>query len=513
MSGEPPGAEHRARGWRFGARSAAAPRGPSLRGRVARWLVPSMLALLLVNAWTAQRTARQTVDRAWDRGLVSSAHLIADRTYSQHGEVVVDLPYAALDILGDDSKERVFYGVFWPDGDAITGYDDLPRPAPSAAAQVSYDASYRGEPLRAVAMRKRLYDPEQRDASSVIVIVAETVEGRDEVARELFLDNLRSQGLLLAGGLLVIWLTLGTAFRPLTRLGAAFAARRDDDLTPVATAGIPSELAPLIVAVNHHMQRIGAMMLARRRFVADAAHQLRTPLAVLRTQIDYGLRQHDPAEMRRALDGLGHSVRHTQRLTNQLLALSRAEAVNGLSNERAPVDLTALARDVAADLSLLAIERGIDLGYDADALDAAPRSTRLVMGNEPMLRELVMNLVDNALRYTPRGGSVTVAVLPASLPAPAVDGAGASPLAGAAAGAPALELRVTDTGPGIPPAERERVFHRFYRILRDGQGEGSGLGLAIVREIAQAHGSEAVLGDGPGGQGLAVSVVLARVLS
>ncbi|WP_085317800.1 sensor histidine kinase [Derxia lacustris] len=490
-----PGTEHRARGWRFGALMAGMG-GVSLRGRVARWLLPSMLLLLLVNGWTAQRTARETVNRAYDRSLLSSAHLIADRSYSVHGEVVVDLPYAALDMLGDGANERVFYGVYWPDGEAITGYEDLPRPSPSTAPTATLDGDYRGEPVRVVTLRKRLYDPEQRNADSVLVVVAETTELRARVARELFIDSLRSQALLVGGGLIVIWLTLTTAFRPLTRLGDAFAQRRDDDLTPVATRGIPAEVAPLIVAVNHHMERIEAMVQARKRFLADAAHQLRTPLAVLRTQIDYGLRQHDPAEMRSALDGLGHSLRHTQRLTDQLLALSRAEAVNGLASERAPLDLVALAREVAAELSPIAVARGIDLGFDAEALAGAPTAARSVLGNAALLREMALNLVDNALRYTPRGGSVTVAVAPADTPAdtPA-----------------ALLFSVTDTGPGIAPAERERVFHRFYRILRDGQGDGSGLGLAIVREICRAHGSDAVLDAGDGGLGLRVSVVFPRL--
>ena len=459
----------------------------SLRQRVARWLLPPIAVLLLLNGWTAQRTARATVDRAYDRGLLSSAHLIADRSYSNHGEVVVDLPYAALEMLGDGSNERVFYGVFWPDGEAITGYDDLPRPPPSTAPVTVLDTAYRGEPVRMVVLRKRLYDPEQMNASSVLVVVAETVGLRTNVAHELFFESLRSQGLLVGAGLLLIWLTLTTAFRPLTQLGEAFAARRDDDLTPVATRGIPAEVAPLIVAVNHHMERIEAMLQSRKRFVADAAHQLRTPLAVLRTQIDYGLRQHEPAEMRRALDGLDHSVRHSQRLTNQLLALSRAEAVNGLASERAPVDLVALARDVAAELSPIAVARGIDLGFEAEGIDAGA-TARSVRGNDGLLRELTMNLIDNALRYTPAGGSVTVAVERAP---------------------GGLRLVVTDTGPGIPQPERERVFHRFYRILRDGQGEGSGLGLAIVREIARAHGSDAVLADGAGGRGLCISVSFA----
>jgi len=461
----------------------------SLRQRVARWLLPPLIGLLLLNAWYGQRSARNAVNQAYDRGLISSAQLIAERTYSSHGEVVVDLPYAALDV----SNERVFYGVFWPDGEVITGYEDLPRPPPSSDDVVVVDAEYRQEPVRLVVMRKQLYDPEQTNASAVMVVVAETVDARRHLAHELFLDGLRSQGLLVVVGLLLIAVVITRALRPLTRLGEAFAQRRDDDLTPVGIAGIPSEVRPLIDAVNHHMQRIEAMMQARKRFVADAAHQLRTPLAVLRTQIDYGLRQQDPHEARGALEGVGHSVRHMQRLTNQLLSLSSAEAINGLARERHAVDLVALAREVALELMPLALARQIDLGYEGEATQPL-----CVSGHPALLREMVVNLIDNALRYTPAGGTVTVSVH-----------------ADAAAAAP-VSLTVVDTGPGIPEGERSKVFHRFYRILGGARSEGSGLGLAIVREIVQSHGGQITLSDGMApsaggnGPGLCVQVSLPR---
>lgn len=451
----------------------------SLRRRVAQWLLPLLIGLLLVNAWDGQRTASQAVNRAYDRGLQASAQLIAERTYSTHGQVVVDIPYAALDV----SNERVFYGVFWPDGEAITGYEDLPRPLPAGGDVAVSDAVYRDVPVRLVAMRKKLYDPEQNNASSVIVVVAETVDGRAALARDILLDGMRRQGLLVLVGLLLMWVIISRALRPMTLLGEAFARRREDDLTPVATDGIAAEVRPMIDAVNHHMQRIEAMLQARKRFVADAAHQLRTPLAVLRTQIDYGLRQHTPGEMRAAIEGVGQSVRHMQRLTDQLLSLSSAEAVNGLAREREPVDMVALVRDVAGELSLLAIERRIDLGFETGH-DPVP----LVWGHAALLREMVLNLLDNALRYTPSQGAVTARVTALSDMASA-QGEGA-------AGRRGVCLCVTDTGPGIPSGERSKVFHRFYRILGGPRTEGSGLGLAIVREIVQAHAGRVSLENG-----------------
>lgn len=453
----------------------------SLRQRIARWLFSLLLGFLLLNAWFGQRNAGQAVNRAYDRGLMSSAHLIAERTYSTHGEVVVDLPYAALDV----TNERVFYGVFWPDGEAITGYDDLPRLLPPGQDLVVSDADYRGQPVRLVAMRKKLYDPDQMNASSVIVVVAETVDGRSALARDILIDDLWRQGLMASLGLLLMWVIITRALRPMTELGEAFAHRREDDLTPVGTDGIPAEVRPLIDAVNHHMQRIEAMLQARKRFVADAAHQLRTPIAVLRTQIDYGLRQHTPGELREAFEGVDRSVRHMQRLTQQLLSLSSAEAVNGLARAREEIDLAALVREVAGELSPLAIERHIDLGFEDDGEAAGVP----VWGHAALLREMASNLIDNALRYTQPGGTVTARV----------------------SGGEAACLLVSDTGPGIPAEERAKVFQRFYRILGGDRTEGSGLGLAIVREIVLSHGGQVSLEAGESGRGLTVRVTLPTV--
>ena len=252
-------------------------------------------------------------------------------------------------------------------------------------------------------------------------------------------------------------------------------------LLQVADSDVPSEIAPLVEAINHHMQRLSAMLAARRRFLADAAHQIRTPLAVLTTQAEYGLRQTDPEEMLETFASLLRSTRAARRLANQMLTLSHAEAVNGVIGERAPFDLAGLVKEVAMELAPLALKRNIDLAYEGIG------HALTLEGNAPMLREMVSNLIDNAIRYSPPDSAVTVAV--AAFDDQAV-------------------VSVCDQGPGIPAAERERVFHRFYRILGPGDSEGSGLGLAIVREIALAHGGQVSLRDGDGGRGLCVEVEL-----
>jgi len=455
----------------------------SLRRRVAVWLLPPLVLLLVVNAILSYRGALEAANLAYDRSLWASIKSISEHSQVRNGKIVVDIPYSALEVFAEGGQERVFYAVIGPDGALLTGYPDIPvpQPAPGDGVLKTADAIYKGDAVRTGAMRKRLYDADPTGDDSILVLVAETTETRTELARQLFFGSFRRQLALIGLGAALVLLALGTALRPLLRLRDTIRARTEEDLTPVAADDVPSEIRPLIDAINYHMDRLSAMLEARKRFLADAAHQLRTPFTVLGTQAEYGLRQTDPAEMRRALEGIGRSIRSAQRLTNQMLSLSRVEADHGLSREYSRIDLARLVREVALELSPLALRKQIDLAYEG------PADGIFATGNEPMLRELFSNLVDNAIRYTPVQGQVTVAVTRE---------------------ANAVVTMIRDSGPGIPEAEREKVFKRFYRSIDHSDAEGSGLGLAIVREICIAHGGRVVLGDGPGKHGLAVTVRL-----
>ncbi|MBD5801510.1 Sensor protein QseC [Azoarcus sp. Aa7] len=456
----------------------------SLRGRVARWLLPPLLILLAINAVLSWLGARQAVNRAYDRSLTASVRAIAEQVHSLEGEITVDVPYSAFEVFEAGVQERIFYAVFAPDGRLVTGYEDLvaPRAPAEDGTLLLAEMPYRGEDVRIGAMKKRLYDPALAGGDAVTIVFAETTESRVALARELFFDSLRRQLLLVGLGALMLALALGSAFRPLVELRDAVQRRAEDDLTPVPTGNVPSELQPLIGAINHHMERLSAMLAARRRFLADAAHQIRTPLAVLSTQAEFGARQGDPGEMRRIFESLLATIRSTRRMADQMLSLSRAEPANGLIQEQAPVDLTAIAREVALELVPLALKKHIELAFE----DTGPAP---MTGNAAMLRELVANLIDNAIRYSPPDTQVVVAT-------------------GTADGH--VVLAVSDEGPGIPVVERDKVFQRFYRILGQGGPDGSGLGLAIVREIALAHGGDARLADAPGGRGLQVEVEFPR---
>lgn len=455
----------------------------SLRRRVIAWLLPPLAILVGVNAWLSYRGALEAVNRAYDRSLTASIKAVAEQTHSIAGRVHIDIPYSAFEMFEDKAQERVYYAVIDTQGDLLTGYPDLPLPSAlnDSGEVLIVDARYRGEPIRLGAMSKRLYDPALAGGDAVYIVFAETTGSRTTLARDLFLDSLRRQLLLLGVGAVLIVLALGSAFRPLIELRDAIRKRGDEDLTPVPASNVPSEVGPLIDAINHHTERLSALLAARRRFLADAAHQIRTPLAVLTTQAEYGLRQTEPEEMLRTFASLLRSIRATRRLANQMLTMSRAEAVNGLMDERAPVDLTGMVKDVAMELVPLALNKGIDLAFEG------PSTPVVVEGNAPMLREMVANLIDNAIRYSPDDAQVTAAV--------------------AVFGGEAV-ISVTDQGPGIPEAERENVFRRFYRILGQGDTDGSGLGLAIVREICWAHGGKVALRDGEEGRGLCVEIEL-----
>lgn len=451
----------------------------SLKRGLAVWLVGVLSALLLVDAWYSYRDALAAANQAYDRSLSASLKGIAERIYATDSEIVVDIPYSALELFEAGSSDRVFYSVGHPGDDVITGYDALPPPGslkPNVA--VFYDGVYKGQALRLGAMLKPLYRTEF--PRPVLVILGETTNSRQEVVQSLFFGEVGRKALLVVVALAVALLATRQAVKPVERLGQAIRNRPDDDLTPIADETLPREVVPLVDAINLHMDRIERMVEARRRFIADAAHQLRTPLAVLNTQAEYALRQGEVAEMRPAVEAFHHSLGSAIRLTNQLLSLSRAEPVNGLNAAPQRVDLAAIARDMVIDLLPLAARKQIDLGYEGEGGETA-----LVSGQPILLREMVANLIDNALRYTPDGGQVTVAV---------------------ERRAAWVGLAVRDNGPGIPEAQRDKVFLRFFR-LETGDTLGSGLGLSIVREIVLAHGGEISLGDVAGG-GLRVSVRL-----
>lgn len=477
----------------------------SLRLDLLVWLTLPLAAVVAINIWTTYRAALEMADLITDRMLLASATAIAEQTQVANNVVEALIPPVALEMFDTGAGDRVYYRVETTGGRLLAGYADLPiaatmkTAAPAAeTAGIAYGDSYRGSPLHLMELRHAVVGSDSVDA--VRVMVGVTLRAHGETVRRLWLNALGQQVLLLAVAAALAIIGLARGLAPLMRLRDEVQQRGPNELQPFGEDSVQSEIRPLVAALNHHMERVQKQMAAQRRFIANAAHQLRTPLTLLNMQATYALREADPVERAGALTAIEDGTRRLAHLAGQLLTLSRASPGSRRPREDA-IDLAQLARQVLETLSALAVARQIDLGLE---VVIAP----VITGDETMLREMLMNLVDNALRYTPGGGSVTVSVF--------------------AEGETAI-LQVLDTGPGIAPAEREQVFERFYRSQeqggdvsgqsgsgqpgsgQSGNGQaGSGLGLAIVKEVIEAAGAEISLRDPPAGSGLLVEVRLRK---
>jgi two-component system sensor histidine kinase TctE len=466
---------------RFGA---AAPLG-SLRSQLLRWLLIPLLILVAVNSISAYNNGLEAADLAYDRSLLASTRALAERVSIRDGKVVAEVPYVALDSFETDTLGRIFYKVTGLQGETVSGFDDLP-PVPADVPRSEaypalvrfYHAQYNGQPVRIAALLQPVFDDSMRGIA--LIQVGETLDARRGLSRKILFDTLLRQGLMLLAVASLVWFAVGLVLRPLMRLKNEVERRDLTDLSDVDPALVHKEVRPLVAAMNTTMARMQNLIASQRRFIADASHQLRTPLTVLKTQSELALRENDAAAMRAIVQSIAVTTDSTVHLANRLLTLARIE--HGSEAARmAPVSLPAIVRQVGLELALPAVQKKIDLSLEAPA-------DVVVDGQALMLHELVTNLVDNAIRYTPVGGQVVLRVR-------APEGGGAL-------------LEVEDSGEGIAEAEREKVFRPFYRSsasLETNQG-GTGLGLAIVRDVASVHGASIELTQGSGGRGLKVSI-------
>jgi two-component system sensor histidine kinase TctE len=450
---------------------------PSIRRQLIFWLVLPLSVALICSALVVYKLASDFVTEAYDRALYDSALDLSRRLRLREGRLTVDLPPAAADMLEIDDIDRVFYAVRNHDGDLVLGQADLPRPQPSPDRRPRYYyASYLGQGIRLVALRVP-YDPDN-ETTFAEVLVGETLIRRELLAEEILVAVALSQLVLIAMICISVYLGVGHGLLPLGRLRAQIEARSHRDLTPLDEPRTPREVRPLVHAINELMQRLQRAIVSQQRFIADAAHQLRTPLAGLRTHAELALREQSMAGARERIRALMHATDRSARLAHQLLSLALAEPEASAAAKMEEIDLIAIARAVTSEWVPRALARQLDLGLAAHADGISIR------GNAVLLRELLVNLVDNAIRYTGPGGRITVAVHH---------------------DADTATLSVEDDGPGIAPADRERVFERFQRLAQN-YSDGCGLGLAIVREIAEAHSATVRIDDGPGGKGTRVSV-------
>ncbi|HZX28774.1 MAG TPA: sensor histidine kinase N-terminal domain-containing protein [Telluria sp.] len=461
------------------------PRTPgSLRGQLLRWLIVPLSLLATLNAVSAYYNALDAADQAYDRSLLASTRALAERVSVRDGKVVADVPYLALDSFETDNLGRIYYKVSGLQGETVSGFDDLPAvPAnvPRSEAYPAlvrfYHADYNGQPLRIAALLQPVYDDSMRGIA--LIQVGETLDARKVLTRKILIDTLSRQVAMVLAAAALVWFAVRLVLRPLMQLKEAVEQRKPSDLSDVDASLVHREVRPLVAAMNGAMARMHELLASQRRFIADASHQLRTPLAVLKTQAQMALRENDPDAMRRIVEAIANTTDSTVNLANRLLALARVEHGTQAA-DLTDLSLTDAARNVCLELAVPSVQKSVNLALEADGGDVR------VHGHPVLLRELISNLVDNAIRYTPPGGNVTVRVLEDEA-------------------APVLE--VEDSGPGIPAGERDAVFTPFYRSAAtlDVNPSGTGLGLSIVREIAHRHDARVSLADAAAG-GLLVRV-------
>jgi two-component system sensor histidine kinase TctE len=415
----------------------------------------------------------EPASEAYDQALVDVGIALGERIRSSGDSVLFDLPGAAEQVLRTDKYDTIYYHLRRPDGSPLAGDPGLPAiPAGQQPVDgvIAYDGLYRDQPIRVVALLVPC------GGQVCTVQVAETTNKRRKLARNIVISSLVPELLITLVTLALVWFGVKRGLAPLQHLSDEIRARSARDLRPIDPGQAPDEARPLVGALNQLFGQVAGASSNQQRFLANAAHQLRTPLAGLQAHTEIALAQGGmPEENRAQLEQVHRATIRTARLANQLLALARAEP-GGSRLDAAPVNLRAVVEDAADEWVHRAMAREIDLGFELADVQ--------VQGDALLLREALANLIHNALEYSPAAARVTVRT-------------------GKRNDLPFLE--VEDDGPGIPESDREQVLERFYRVAGT-PGTGSGLGLSIVREIAAAHRADIAIAAGEGGRGCRVGL-------
>jgi len=454
----------------------------SLFGEILDWMLAPLLFVWPLSIAFTHYFANNVANFPYDQALREHVTAISRQVKLVNGKPVLTLPSSTRALLRADETDNVYFHVIGREGKLLAGDRELPNPDRKVASDALpgeiyfRDIEMNGQDVRVA--YSYVADGEMPRDRWVLVEVGETMEKRTQLANKIVASVILPQFVIIPLAVMLVWFGLSRGLRPLNRLRKRIENRDPADLSPIATHRVPEELEPLVEAFNEMLVRMKRNVEAQQRFVADAAHQMRTPLTGLKTQAQFAIREADPEALRHALRQIAAGVDRAGRLVNQLLTLARAEGGEAAQHHHEPLDLVALMREVVEDWVMVALAKPIDLGYEAD-------ESAMVNGNVFLLQELAKNLIDNALRYTPADGRVTCRVL--------------------CFGSKVI-LEVEDNGVGITEAQAEMVFERFYRA-DDAATEGSGLGLAIVQEIAAQHNASASLRPNPTGHGSVARVV------
>jgi two-component system sensor histidine kinase TctE len=443
----------------------------SIKKQLLFWLIAPLFLLSLISAGISYWLALQLSNEIYDELLVNTADSVVARIDYINGKQVIDFPESAEAMFRHLDKDKFYYKIYNQECKFVSGDEFLPC-LPALVGQVHFaDIKVMGESVRMVSLfAPRPGSPDR----PLIVAVAETCNARANMAHKILFTIIALQTMIILGGAIALWIGVSKGLAPLHKIRTALARRSPTDLSPVRIERAPPEVTPMIDAINSLLSELKIYFASQSRFVSDAAHQLRTPLAGLKTFVDLGAQQVEDERSRKIFEQLNLGVMRMTQMVNRLLTLAAAEAApeRGKSEER--VDLNVLAEDVVQSVwASWRLKSKTRVTCKTDA------GVALVNGSEGSLRDLIENLVHNAILYTPDGGDVLVSVRKNS----------------------SIELVVEDNGPGIPAPEREKVFDRFYRLDTATNRTGSGLGLAIVKEIAEKHAASISLEEGAAGKG------------
>lgn len=438
----------------------------SLLGEILDWMLAPLFLLWPMSIAITYIVAQGLANAPYDQTLANALQVLNQQIEFDRGVVSLRMSTSARLALRTRENDGIFWKAVGPQGELIGGDGALPTPEFKAGVELN-TVYYGTKNLNDFEIRLAYIwtDLNTQSNAPILLIAAESLDRRTQLANDIIKSVIIPQFVVLPIAALLIWFGLSRGIAPLNALQQRLRARRPDDLSPIDVRVAPSEIGPLLIAMNDLLTRLDSTMLAQRRFVADAAHQLKTPLAGLRTQAELAMRNVPPGDVQVSLEQIISGTSRATRLVNQLLLMANAENPNSIAMP--PINLAEVAREQTQSWVDVAIDKGIDLGFEC------PNTEITVRGQHLLLGEALNNLIDNAIRYTPSPGRITVSI--------SVQGR-------------QVILAVDDSGPGIPADERERVFDRFYRVLGSNV-EGSGLGLAIVREIALKHHAKIFIKD------------------
>ena len=443
----------------------------SLKQALLIWLVLPLVGLTLINAFFSYKNAVDAANAAYDRSLYIAARTLAEELRLKDGQLQVEVPQSATYLFENNIGSRFFYEVLDFESAHLMGNARLPNLEDPAQNNVNYfslvsfhDQELNSVPIRLAVLKHSLVESTQPKAKTqvrglVTIKVAETLEARKSLISHILRELLAGHTLLLMGLTALIWLVINKVLKPIKGFSQALANRDESDLSTIDSQSLPKELVPFIESLNIYLSRLTNLVSLRKRFIGNAAHQLRTPWAIVKTQVGLAKKEPMTDELSKIIEGLSKTADTSVRLTEQLLSMTKAEHGYEIDLSK-PVDLVELSKNLVMDYYPQAQKLGIDLGMDIQVPEL------IIKGSELLLAECIGNLIDNAMRYCPRGSHVTIQI----------DHHG---------------LSVIDNGPGIPPQYQDKVFNRFFR--GDSGESGSGLGLSIVKEIALQHNLQIIL--------------------